>query len=685
MAVSLGASVNIKANVSGTSAIDALKNSLKGTSEQTGFLQKGFKEAGNAIKGFVAAYVGYKGIEFIKSIIDTADNLRDLSQVVGVSVQTLSALKTAGESSGVSFEELQVGVKKLAVNLSQAASGSEKQATALNSLFGKDFVAKGKSADEVLFKIADRFKNIKDGPDKARIAVDLFGKSGAALIPVLNEGADEIKKYGLALSDDFANRADQFNDTLIRLGVAVKGDFVKGLESALPVLQEVLNAFEKYPFLVTASAGSTAIVTDSIRLLVSVVDTLAVALTDAVDILVFGAIGALNAFAQSIRGVVNVTQTAIRAIIGGSGENITAAAKKEFNAVTSQFDGLTQRLAARSENYANRQKALFKNFSFFGATDGEAAAKQAAVDTKPKARLTSTATADIAELNKEEQSGIKFAKEKLVTIEAETAALGLNEVARRKVAISAELINKGLKEGTVAYEKYTTAINNALDAQDELKKRPELGAKQAIEDYLHAAEDLATQTKNLFNTSFKSLEDTFVDFFKTGRLSWKKFADDVITELLRIQVRRNIVAPIAGALGSLFSGGVDAAGGTTGFSADYLKMANGGIVSAQGSLPLNKYATGGVANTPQLAMFGEGRLPEAYVPLPDGRSIPVNLQGDASGKGGNVSVTVNLSTSGGGEQVNSNSPSAANLGRAIGAAVRNEIIVQKRPGGLLAS
>ena len=38
------------------------------------------------------------------------------------------------------------------------------------------------------------------------------------------------------------------------------------------------------------------------------------------------------------------------------------------------------------------------------------------------------------------------------------------------------------------------------------------------------------------------------------------------------------------------------------------------------------YSAGGVANSPQLAMYGEGRMPEAYVPLPDGRSIPVTVK-----------------------------------------------------------
>jgi hypothetical protein len=67
-------------------------------------------------------------------------------------------------------------------------------------------------------------------------------------------------------------------------------------------------------------------------------------------------------------------------------------------------------------------------------------------------------------------------------------------------------------------------------------------------------------------------------------------------------------------------------------------------MTARGPLPLNAYAGGGIANSPQVALFGEGRMNEAYVPLPDGRRIPVAMQGtpapanDSAG-GGHTFVT----------------------------------------------
>lgn len=70
-----------------------------------------------------------------------------------------------------------------------------------------------------------------------------------------------------------------------------------------------------------------------------------------------------------------------------------------------------------------------------------------------------------------------------------------------------------------------------------------------------------------------------------------------------------------------------------------IPFAAGGVMTAQGPVPLHRYASGGVADRPQLALFGEGRLPEAFVPLPDGRSIPVTISPSSvesapSGNGG---------------------------------------------------
>ena len=96
-------------------------------------------------------------------------------------------------------------------------------------------------------------------------------------------------------------------------------------------------------------------------------------------------------------------------------------------------------------------------------------------------------------------------------------------------------------------------------------------------------------------------------------------------------------------------GGGAGAGGGAGPPPSF---AMGGVMTPGGALQLNRYAGGGVASSPQMAIFGDGRTPEAYVPLPDGRSIPVNInvpQGYGQGGGApviNVSQVNNISGTG---------------------------------------
>jgi len=106
------------------------------------------------------------------------------------------------------------------------------------------------------------------------------------------------------------------------------------------------------------------------------------------------------------------------------------------------------------------------------------------------------------------------------------------------------------------------------------------------------------------------------------------------------------------------------------------EFADGGIMSQTGPMDLKRYARGGIASSPQLAMFGEGSTPEAYVPLPDGRSIPVTMR-----NGGTGNIVVNVDAKG--TQVEGDEGQSKQLGGAISAAVQAELIKQQRPGGLL--
>jgi hypothetical protein len=107
--------------------------------------------------------------------------------------------------------------------------------------------------------------------------------------------------------------------------------------------------------------------------------------------------------------------------------------------------------------------------------------------------------------------------------------------------------------------------------------------------------------------------------------------------------------------------------------------ANGGI--APGGF--TAFANGGIVTGPTLGLVGEGRYNEAVIPLPDGKSVPVDL-GGAMGSQITSNIVVNVSSDGKTSSSGSGSDSAG-LGRKIEGAVKQVIVGELRPGGLLAS
>lgn len=135
---------------------------------------------------------------------------------------------------------------------------------------------------------------------------------------------------------------------------------------------------------------------------------------------------------------------------------------------------------------------------------------------------------------------------------------------------------------------------------------------------------------------------------------------DATSALIRLASTGSASTPDVGSFTSLFGRGQYQGGATgtgDGFTTNaFAGFANGGVMSPWGSLPLNAYAGGGVATGPQMAVFGEGRQNEAYIPLPDNRTVPVTLSG-GSGGGGTI---VNVYNNGSGDTVRKEQKQNAN-------------------------
>lgn len=119
----------------------------------------------------------------------------------------------------------------------------------------------------------------------------------------------------------------------------------------------------------------------------------------------------------------------------------------------------------------------------------------------------------------------------------------------------------------------------------------------------------------------------------------------------------------------------------------FFGFAKGGVMTGSGPMPLKRYAMGGIAKSPQLAMFGEGSTPEAYVPLPDGRSIPVSMSAaPVTNNGGTaVYITINVDENGQAQETSGSGDAETwkMMASRVKGVVMEELVKQQRPGGVL--
>ncbi|MCD2801251.1 hypothetical protein [Pseudomonas aeruginosa] len=230
------------------SAVDQTKTAFDSIKRGLGGLTDTAKSV-NGVLANLGVGVSLAGIgAMIKSSIDSADALDEMAQRTGIAVESLSLLVPAAELSAVSTEKFEAGLKKLATGMLEAATGSEASAQKFGALgvAVQDQDGTLRDSEQVLLDLADRFKAMPDGAEKAALAVDIFGKAGAEMIPFLNQGRDgigalkqEAAELGLQLSADTAAQAGNFNDALDKLKLATTSIGNQIIASLLPALNDM--------------------------------------------------------------------------------------------------------------------------------------------------------------------------------------------------------------------------------------------------------------------------------------------------------------------------------------------------------------------------------------------------------------------------------------------------------------
>ena len=251
MAMNMDAMLKIRAQVDGANNIIQLNRGLQSvetTAKGVTGAMRGMTGAAAGLSGALgtlAPLLSVAGLAgMIKNTIDAGDRMHDLAQSTGVSVEALSRFKKAAAVSGTDIEGVSKSLVKLSKAMLEASTGNKTSEAAFNALGISVTKSNGqlKSSDAVMIEIANRFKAMPDGVAKTALALKLFGRAGAEMIPLLNMGGDSIDKLKVKMTAAFAEKMDEYKDRLAMLSGKVGALGMDLTVALLPALEAVTSA-----------------------------------------------------------------------------------------------------------------------------------------------------------------------------------------------------------------------------------------------------------------------------------------------------------------------------------------------------------------------------------------------------------------------------------------------------------
>ena len=237
--------VVIAAKTVGEQGIKRLGNSMQGVQGKVKNLKIAVGGLNGALKVFAGVMAAGAFTRFIKGAIDSADSFGKMSDQTGIAANTLQAYVNAGKLAGIEQATIDKGLRRLSQSMREADQGVATYSDSFNALglSVRDADGNLKSNEQVLGEIADRFADMPDGATKAALAMEIFGRSGASMINMLNGGSAAIKELNYEVSDNFAQNAEFFNDQIALLTIKFDGFRKQLTDALLPTLNNLLKMF----------------------------------------------------------------------------------------------------------------------------------------------------------------------------------------------------------------------------------------------------------------------------------------------------------------------------------------------------------------------------------------------------------------------------------------------------------
>lgn len=588
---------------------------------------------GSFASGFNLAGIGFTALT-AKSITLSRE-IQDMSDSFGISTGKVLEYRSALEMAGVDSANTGKVLASVYNKIAEAQDGLNiKLINTLNKMGISLKELVGIKPEDALKRIAQGLNTIDDAFERSRYAQELLGKGGKqfgveAFINALDQVNgkyheqekaiarlaqldDQLKismqNLSLAFGDiiskftgsgNFLISVDTFKYALEAIGSYI---VIKGILSTVSAIGDLYNAVKKLEDFTIASFGFS-----------KWMDKVIAFASNPYVIALFAALrsGDLN---KGEMGQLDIALAKGDVKVGDKGELIDVKKTK-----------------ADSEKLENARKLAELNEKLYGTLYGQIQLEKQKIDFEKQSAQIKLDSIYVDEYTtKQREIQLKY-QEQIARLESERKVASKGKEGKELQLIN-ELYERRKELAKTVYEDEIKLAEQQKKIQTDYVE----GWKYAYNQYMNESKKVGEQATEAFNNMARGLEDTLTEFFETGKLNFKSFAQTIIHEIARMQAQsaaRSIMGVFSGGGGNIFSsliGGISSMFGGGGGA-----LSTAGVNSSLGNLYipslLQGKATGGSVDSNTPYMVGENG-PEMFVPNQGGKIIPRTTMGTAIGQ-----------------------------------------------------
>lgn len=653
-------------------------------------IDKAFASLGRVAKGALvstivpAAAIG--GLTLLaRNAIMAADAIAKTADKLGVTTDTLQEFRFAASRAGVSVNAADMGLQRLARRAGDAARGVTEAQKTFSDLGVSVFDLEGnmRSTEDIIDDVSDAIAGMDSDAARLSATVKLVDSEAAGLVNVFKQGSAALnetrraaRRLGVVIDEDLIRKGEAAGDVLGDLSTIISANVNTVLLEMAPLIADVAKKFAE------AAPEIRKFIQETFGLGEAGAKKEFDAFFDAASRRVDGLITQI----EESRRLIDISEK----LVVGRGQKFADQSAFVIAEERQRIETALAEIVEIHKEVEEAAKKLEKSVTPAGARTSSAGTPSSPEDEKAAAAAKKQRDAVIKSLEFESDQLYRTSQQQAIYNNLRSAGIELGDA---YVTSQGQVIGKVTEEADAiivltqaqvrakkAREEFNEQEAKAKQIYEETRK-PEEEHKERLDDLDKLLRDGAI-TQETYERAVKNNNETLRDanaqneiltggiedlsrVLADGEASWEDLGRVAVDVLTGIITKLLETGDAAGGLGSLFGGGsgVGTAGGggggvlgpilsgifggaSGGIGGGLGFFAKGGVMTNRGSVPLRKYAAGGIATSPQVSVFGEGSRAEAYVPLPDGRSIPVSMSGGGGGSNFTYSPTFNIDARG---------------------------------------